>query len=171
MERIGDDHAIGMHGPVFVTIWEHATTPAGVDDALAVARAMAATPAPKIASLVVVPASSKLPDAEARRRLGAIEHLFGERNDCVAMVHEGTGFRAATVRGIITGMNMLMRKPMAQQMFTELAPAATWLDRRVTGMEPRALVAYVGTLRSRIPASLSSVTAAPRFAAQSIGDA
>lgn len=77
-----------------------------------------------------------------------------------ALVFEGTGFRATTVRSVVKGMTMLARQRFSHRVFASLDEAGRWLmpSLAATGVpigEPDELVAAIAQLRARVDRELS----------------
>jgi hypothetical protein len=80
----------------------------------------------RISLFVVVEPRAKMPSSAARDELSRI------RRTCplslTALVHEGTGFSAAMVRGVTTSLNLLEAPAMKTHVFANVRSAARWLE-------------------------------------------
>jgi hypothetical protein len=70
-------------------------------------------------------------------------------------VYEGTGFQAATVRGVVTAVTMLRRHPVPHVIHARVSDGAEWcmgnLGKAHAGLSIRSLALAVEELRSKIP--------------------
>ena len=71
------------------------------------------------------PPDQELRDASVKMLLAHERRLAG-----CACVIEGTGFRAAITRTVLTGMTLLARTQAPIAFFDQIAPACTWLEPR-----------------------------------------
>lgn len=74
----------------------------------------------------VLPGAGLAMDGDARRAAGAVTKEFVGSFTAQATLIEGSGFQAATIRAIISGIDMLARSPAPKRVFGELAPSVTW---------------------------------------------
>lgn len=143
------DFAVGRCGPVFIVVWKVDTTEAGMKRVSDLFRA--ASLPDRIGMLTIVDENANMPSSEARA-LGAT-FLARNANRIVAsaVVHEGSGFRAAAVRAVVTGLSMIARQPYPHKVFPEVQPAASWLCQSGVsgqGLSAAALARHSLTVRS-----------------------
>jgi hypothetical protein len=100
--------ATGGFGPLAVSIWEGVPTPAKAQSAASLLATMAKTE-PNLLVLAVLGPSASPPDGEVREILTRQLTESGDRVRAVVNVIEGRGFRAATVRAVLTGMALALR--------------------------------------------------------------
>lgn len=87
------------------------------------------------------PPDQELRDASVKMLLGHERRLGG-----CACVIEGTGFRAAITRTVLTGMTLLARTQAPIAFFDQIAPACSWLEPRAE--QPlRGLAEQLATVR------------------------
>jgi hypothetical protein len=68
---------------------------------------------------------------------------------CVALVIEGSGFRAALTRGVLVGMSLLLPNRHAPvSYFSDVIGAAAWISVRSTMTSPEALILSVARVRA-----------------------
>lgn len=65
-------------------------------------------------------------DADSRKSSAVITSEFAEQIAAQATLIEGNGFQAATVRAIISGIDMLARSKSPKKVFSELKDAIAW---------------------------------------------
>ena len=119
------DHAVGTFGNVSIYVFRRQTLPSSVpavvrafDDAR---RAGGGT----FANYGVIEPEAPLPEPNVRAQLA---HLMrdAEGINASAVIFEGTGFRAAAVRVVTTGMALVARQPYPHRVFSSTTSAAEW---------------------------------------------
>lgn len=125
-----DTYALGLFGPVLIQLWQVGTPLDGATFAREAAQRLAASDAPKTASLVIVPRESTVPERDARDQLAQLPDDLA-RGAGLAMVHEGTGFRASAVRAILLGMMRLARSRVPHEVVATVPEGVSWLCQRV----------------------------------------
>jgi hypothetical protein len=142
------DFAVGKCGPVYIVIWKVDTTEVGMRR---VADLFRATSLPqRIGMLTVVDENATMPSSEARNLGAAFLAKNSNRIVASAVVHEGSGFKAAAVRAVVTGLSMLARQPFPHKVVPEVQPATSWLcEAGVSGhgLSSVALVRHCAALR------------------------
>ncbi len=104
---------------MLLQLWQLATPDEGARRARILARGLRSAGHARTATLIVVPEASVMPGSEAREQLS---NMPTDLPGCagLALVREGEGFRAATIRAIMTGMMSFERR----------APFRIFADRR-----------------------------------------
>lgn len=74
----------------------------------------------------VLPEAGVSMENEARKTAAQITDEYAKAIVANATLIEGTGFRAATVRTIVAGLDMMSRSASAKKVFAELLPAVAW---------------------------------------------
>ncbi len=77
--------------------------------------------------VTVVEAAAEMPDAGARDELARLFRSLSTSVICSALVFEGDGFRAATVRALTTTINLVARQPFPHKVFATVGDAAKWM--------------------------------------------
>jgi hypothetical protein len=123
------DYALGTYGPVLLQRWQLSTPVEGAHKARALARSLAISGYSSTATLIIVPETSAMPTADARRGLA---NMPVDLPGCVglALVRGGDGFRAASVRAIMTGM-MSFERRAPYKIFATRPEACAWLVRQL----------------------------------------
>jgi hypothetical protein len=113
-------------GPLAIAIFDRATT---AQDADSVARLLGqvARAHPKLAVLSIVGSDCTVPDANVRNRLTSEVKNIQKQLIASATVIEGSGFRAAAVRGVVTGMTLLLRASYPAKTFATVREAVEFL--------------------------------------------
>jgi len=76
---------------------------------------------------VVIDACSLVPDEAARAEMSRLHDEAAL--DFVTIVCEGSGFRAASIRAVLTGMHVLQQTPYQTKVFATVTDAAGWAAR------------------------------------------
>jgi hypothetical protein len=151
--RLNDpDHLIATWRNVVILVWRRETLVAAVDAAQDVYDKLALANPGGLFLLTVVEAGAPPPSQEARYALARFLSSGAGRMILSAVVHEGSGFRAAFVRGVVTGLALLANLPYPHKVFGSVEEAATWFRMKATA--PRSwgeqeLVLAVKELRQR----------------------
>lgn len=74
----------------------------------------------------ILPQAGYVMENDARKAATAVTQEFQHAIRAQATLIEGTGFQAATVRAIVTGLDFMSRSAAAKRVFSELAPAVAW---------------------------------------------
>ncbi len=80
---------------------------------------------------VIGPRATVLLDGDARREAQEQAKLGGDLLLGLAFVVEGSGFAAATTRGVIAGVQLAVRSPYPSKVFAAVADAGPWLRDRL----------------------------------------
>ena len=85
----------------------------------------------RLAFLCVVSPEAKPPDDAERSASSAMINGHGSNLAAVACVIEGSGFRAAITRTVLSGMLLVVRSPSPIRLFETVELAASWLATHV----------------------------------------
>jgi hypothetical protein len=121
------DHLVGTWHDVAVTVWRGETTLEGIRATERSYHELRLRYPGGVHALTVIEEGAPLPGPELRRELTAVLER-STRTVLSAVVYEGKGFRAASVRGVVTGLAALRRLPYPQKIFESVADAARWFD-------------------------------------------
>lgn len=153
------DHCMATWGGVFICIWRHETTAEGVRALSDRFSDFARTHPAGVALLTIVEPNAPVPEGHVRDALAGFMRRSATALKTSAVVHEGTGFRAAAVRGVVTGLTLLARQPFPHRIFATVPEGCRWLagTLRETAPEvacdPDQLIEAVRELRARIAAA------------------
>ncbi len=101
--------------------------------------------------LCVIEPSSKPPNDELRRAAAEMIASHGERLTSVAVVIEGSGFGAALIRGVLSGMVLVLRnRKVPISYFASVWPAARWLSEYLPLSSVEKFALSVESVRSRL---------------------
>lgn len=127
------DYALASLNEIAAIIWLRETTLEGIQSSNRLVAEVARHHPKGIALLTVISEVAPMPSSEARRALADLmsAHL---RIRCSAVIMEGTGFRAAAVRSVVTGLMLLSHHEYphrmcdvdgAVKMYTDVMPGVT----------------------------------------------
>lgn len=155
--RCYHDYTLASWGNVFMVSWRQNTTSAGASDLRTQCEKFATQHPEGILLLTVIHDGAPIPPPEPRAQIAAFlksgAYIRGS-----AVIMEGTSFRAAIVRSIVTGLTMLAHQPFPHQICS--LPQAGALFTRVTRgtdthFEQAAFERGIADLRSRIERELA----------------
>jgi hypothetical protein len=134
-------------GPLAIAIFDRATTDEDVD-ALARLLGQMARAQPSIAVLSVIGSDCTVPDAKVRNRLTSEVKNVQKQLIAAATVIEGSGFRAAALRGAVTGMTLFLRASYPAKTFATVRDAAGFLA-GIAPVDAKDITNAVEQLRAR----------------------
>jgi hypothetical protein len=105
-----DDHVLASWQRIFAVVWRQRTTLVGTENLRRECRKFAAKHADGIGLLTVVAAEAPMPASPVRQAVAEFLAEGGAYIKCSSVLMEGTGFRAAAVRSVVTGLTMLARQ-------------------------------------------------------------
>ena len=154
--RFCSDYALASWGNVFIVIWRQNTTLVGASNLRSQCEKFALQHPEGVLLLTVIhdgaPAPASAERAQIASFLKSAEYIRGS-----AVVMEGTSFRAAFVRGVVTGLTMLAHQPFPHQVCS-MAQAGALFARVTQGadvaFEPQAFERGIAELRGRIERDL-----------------
>ncbi len=126
-----DGLLMGMIGPVCLALWRAKPTPERFEVQRAHLHAQVARAPGEVAFLCVVEPHAEPPEEAERRASATMINSQGAKLLGVACVIEGSGFRAAITRTVLSGMLMLIRAPSPQKLFDSVRAASPFLARCV----------------------------------------
>jgi hypothetical protein len=81
--------------------------------------------------IVIIPENAKPPPDETRKAIDKVLADLGTDLKCLVWVVEGKGFASAAVRGALTGLSMIRRRPYATSVESRIDGALSWTLSRV----------------------------------------
>lgn len=144
------DYALASLNEIAAITWRHETTLEGIQGSSMLVAEVARHYPKGIALLTVISEVAPMPSGEARK---ALADLMGAHRPirCSAVIMEGTGFRAAAVRSVVTGLTLLSHYEYphricdvegAARMYAEVMPGVTG-----RAWDPNAVRASINELR------------------------
>lgn len=148
-----DNYVLATWQQVFAVVWRRDTTPEGAQALQRECHRFATKHPRGIGLLTIVSEKAPMPPSAARQ---AVAHFLAEGSTyikCSAVLMEGTGFRAAAVRSVVTGLTMLAKQAYPHRVCS-LPDAVVLLSQTLsmaTGrtVEQPALRAAIDELRQR----------------------
>lgn len=148
-----DDHcAMGVVGNVMIAVWSDETQVGTVRLLGAEVKRLAARwPRAAVGLLQVVEDTCAPLGPDERSEFSKILKSGGDYIRCSSVVFEGSGFRAAALRGIVTGVALFARAPFPHTVFAEANSAVDWQVAHLRSIYPNltaaALITGVDNLR------------------------
>ncbi len=121
---IDKDHVKATAFNMLFMIWRRETAAGAYRRGTQIARELASSFREGIGILHVVEVDAIPPDSEARKAMTELLQLDGLMH--FSVTHEGTGFKAAAVRAIVSGNHALIRPKCAHTVHSSLVAAAAW---------------------------------------------
>jgi hypothetical protein len=123
-----NDHVLALWSRTVIVVWSHETTVSAVRRLGEHLLARATAVGQPVGLFMVVEESAPLPSSDARSMSAVV--LRKAKLAFSAVTFEGSGFRAAMVRAVVTGIGMLAKQPYPHQAFARLEDAAAWVAER-----------------------------------------
>lgn len=150
--HVDQDLIVGGAGRLVVLVWRRRTTIEGVRVCREYVARRCVRKGDDFAIMSIVEAKATLPDSQARH---AIAEMLQNGDRCFqisGLVFEGTGFFAATIRSVVTGITLMAKQNYPHRVFDSVASAARFFEREQPAGNSRPLVArdierIVGELR------------------------
>lgn len=121
------DYCFATWQEFLVVFWKRDTT---LEGALAVTEAMlrfGRSQADRIGVITVVEETATLPPGNVRDALAEFLKAGSGVIRASCLVHEGTGFRTAAIRTLVTGLTLLAKQPFPHKVFATVEDAASWI--------------------------------------------
>ena len=138
-----DHHVIGTWRRIVFTIWRRETTTRGIrgmQEAVRGARADGG-----LLAMTVVTDQAPMPPSEVRDQLARAMASFEGDVVSSALVFEGTGFRAAAVRSVVSGISLVRKMPYPHRVFDRAESGLMFL-RDAGQLDPRLDFPIAGAL-------------------------
>lgn len=101
--------------------------------------------------MCIIEPTSEPPPQALREAASALLNTLAPKLRCVAYVIEGSGFRAAMIRGVLSGIELVRRKSYPARYFATPGQAAVWIGVE-TGRKSLELSESCQRLRNRMDA-------------------
>jgi hypothetical protein len=149
------DFTVMTFQQVFVVIFHQETTVSAVGTLRRELPAFAAQHPAGIALLTIVEPDAPMPTSDAREALA--DFMNDKRQSILisGVAYEGTGFRAAAVRSVVTGLTVLARQPFPHKVFPTIDDASQWMITNLRGgkagpTEVRGLIDAISAARAEL---------------------
>src|SRR5262249_16726260 len=136
-----DGLGIAEAGAACVALWRSEVTLPRFERQRAALRDVAARNAGKAAFVCVIGAGTPALDEPLRKASIEMMNELSPLLACVACVIEGSGFRGAVTRSILSGMSLLVSKSLANIKFSaQIGEAAAWVTRHSSAASAPAIL-------------------------------
>lgn len=155
-----DDFVLGVWRRLLIVVFCHETTLKSVAAISACVRERSTGADALLGGMAVVEPHAPLPP-QGIRTLLARNILAASSWKFSAMIYEGTGFRAAAVRGVIIGVGLLAQMPFPHRTFATVAEASEWMSARarVAGADDLPVMGICAAVRHLRQPALSGAMA------------
>lgn len=151
--NLGSDQSVALAhiGPVCAAVWRRDVTQASFARQRAALAEVVARHPGSAAFLCVIEPTSKPPSDELRRASVAMLDEHGDRLKRVAMVIEGTGFRASLVRTILSGLALTWSRRSNLNYFADVTHGVSWMSGALAIPSVTEVVLAVEATRDTLP--------------------
>jgi hypothetical protein len=104
------DYTLATWQQIFAVIWQRETTMRGAIHLRTACTEFASRHPRGIGLLTIVEPNAPFPPSEVRNSIADFLHDASVFIKCSAVIYEGTGFRAAAVRSVVTGLTLMARQ-------------------------------------------------------------
>lgn len=129
--KVGDGIVVAQIGNVCAALWRKKPTRERFEIQRSCLEQAVKKQPGRIVFLCLVEAGTEPPDDDMRRASSAMITGHGSDLRAVACVIEGTGFKAAISRTVLSGIVFLIRSPSPIKYFESAASGAAWLSQFV----------------------------------------
>ncbi|HSC86569.1 MAG TPA: hypothetical protein VLC09_04835 [Polyangiaceae bacterium] len=152
--EIDAHHAKGIAGNMLFCVWRFETQATAYVRARTLLSELGAQHPSGVGLLQVIETTALPPDTSARAEFPKLHDVADRVVKHSSIVHEGTGFKAAAVRTITSGVYLVSRRKFPQETFSSLDQAAAWhaTNQQALGWSRNAapIAQAVRTLRRRL---------------------
>jgi hypothetical protein len=121
---IDEDHVKGIAFNIAFMVWRKRTLVGPYRAGIQLVAAMGLKHPTGVGVMQVVETEAVPPDSETRKAFTEFLQLKAIKHFCVT--HEGTGFKAASVRAIVSGVHALARPSFEHAVHSTVADASRW---------------------------------------------
>lgn len=150
------DYTSARYADLVIQIWHQETTLKGVRAfRKCVATISGDTPGgPRV--LIVVEPAAALPPRLARNEIAAVMKDYRARIRASALAYEATGFSAASIRAVVTGLNLITHHPFPYRVFPSIPEALSWdpmtrMDAAASSLEAARVIRQYRAQREGLP--------------------
>jgi hypothetical protein len=149
--QVGDGISLANVGPVCVAVWRKKPTIERFELQKACLDSAVKRQPGKVVFLCLVEAGTEPPDDEIRKASSAMITGHGASLKAVSCVIEGSGFKAAISRTVLSGIQLLIRTPSPIKYFESVSSGAVWLGQFVPIGSVGTFVERVEEVRAALP--------------------
>lgn len=122
--NLDEDHVTAVAFNLVLLVWRRRTLLEAYRAAIQLVTETVVKNPRGVGVMQVVEVDAIPPDSETRKAFGQMMHLPGIQH--FSVTHDGTGFKAASVRAIVSGVNALARPTFAHSVQSSVPDAARW---------------------------------------------
>ncbi len=122
--HVDDDHATGTWSEFMLAVWRRKTELTAVQRLRRRLAELGSLYPGGTATISVIESTALPPDTDVRKELSAV--LTTPRLHCSSLIHEGQGFQAATVRGVVTAITMIKTHPVPHVVHGSVREGVEW---------------------------------------------
>jgi hypothetical protein len=141
---------MGSIGRVCLALWKGKPTPELFEIQRATLAVAVANRPGEVLFLCVITSTSDPPDEAERKASATMVTSHGKDLAACACVIEGTGFRAAVTRTVLSGISLLIRTPIPLRFFDSVTTASEWFENLARPGELRGLSSQVELARTKV---------------------
>jgi hypothetical protein len=150
----GEGYLFAAHHNVLITCWTAQGTGPLIATLGTALGAFIARHPEGVSNVHVIAAGLPLATNEARDALGVLMKLHGAQLACVGIVLEGTGFWASATRGLIVGLQLMVRNLFAIRTCATVSELVDWLPKEHAGrtgiaLDPKQFARAIADARAR----------------------
>lgn len=139
LEHCDTSCAVGTYRNIVIVVWYLDTFP----ESVRMVGALLGRMQQGVGLIQIVDEGCNALSADARRELELMLRKGAGHIGCSTVVFEGQGFRAAAVRGIVTGLALLIRTAFPHHIFATKATAVEWICAQLRRSDPTLTAASV----------------------------
>lgn len=121
-----EDSTTASHQDLLFQFWHHETTSEGIVSFERGLRAISKAFSPGVRVVIIVEPSARLPSKLLRNQIAQMMSRSRRKIRVTALVYEGSGFGAASIRAVVTGLNIVSRHPFPYRVFSSVSSALAW---------------------------------------------
>ncbi|MGH7283164.1 MAG: hypothetical protein ACRELY_16685 [Polyangiaceae bacterium] len=144
------DHVLATWKNFAIVIWRHDTSLAAIENARKMSEELIQKHAEGINWFTVIEENATMPSQEARTKINEVMNRGGKNTLRSALIFEGTGFRAAATRSVVTGISFVSPLPFPHKIFGTVNTACAWLAGATKDTDPTALANAIEDARTSL---------------------
>jgi hypothetical protein len=150
VEESSKDHVLAAWDRVVILFFQGKTSAASVRRCEHLIEEHSRRRGEQVLLLTIVDVAAPLPALEVRTEIAGALHRLNGKLARSAVVFEGEGFRAASVRAVVAGVSLFARAAYPHRIFSRVGAAARFLAGGADGVPaPHELIRAVSQARAR----------------------
>jgi hypothetical protein len=140
--HVDSNLAVGGADGVLVFVWRNQTTLEGTAICREYVERTCANHGREFCVLNIVEARATLPDAKPRQAIAEMLRRGEDWIQASALIFEATGFFAATIRSVVTGITLVAKQNFPHRVFDRVDAAARFIEQQHRSAPNRRWTAY-----------------------------